>query len=133
MTIERFVKIVGYTIIGLFLLLFFIPFVGLSLYDAIRRSPGAILEFFRLPGCWMILVGPILFWISLAAFYFRLPKESRGVYVAEKPGGFYFRAIALLFREYRRIHGFDWLLWIVAASGALTLVIVVALIASAKR
>jgi hypothetical protein len=106
--------------------------VGFTLYDAVRRNPGALLEFIRLPGCWMILLGPILLWISLATFYFRLPKELRAVYVAQKPGGFYFGAMRLLFVEYRRRHGYDWLLWIMTASGAVTL-IVIALLAMSKR
>ena len=79
----------------------------------------------------MILLGPILFWISLATFYFRLPKELRGVYVAKKPGGFYIGAIRMLFVQYRRQHGYDWLLWIMSASGAVTLVIAIALVADA--
>src|SRR2546428_13819786 len=103
---ERFVRVVRYVVIALFLLLFFVPYVGFMLYDAVRRNPGALLEFFRLPGCWMILLGPILFWISLATFYFRLPKELRGVYVAKKPGGFYIGAIRMLFVEYRRQQGY---------------------------
>src|SRR5436309_7959285 len=93
---ERVVRVVGYIVIALFLLLFFFPYVG----SAVRRNPGALLEFIRLPGCWMILLGPILLWISLATFYFRLPKELRAVYVAQKPGGFYFGAMRFLFVEY---------------------------------
>jgi hypothetical protein len=77
----------------------------------------------------MILLGPILFWTSLAMFYFRLPKELRRVYVAQKPGGFYIGAIRMLFAEYRRQHGYDWLLWIMSASGAATLVVAIALVA----
>ncbi len=79
----------------------------------------------------MILLGPILFWISLTTFYFRLPKELRSVYVAQKPGGFYVGAIRMLFAEYRRQHGYDWLLWLMSASGAVTLVIAIALVADA--
>jgi hypothetical protein len=93
------------------------------LYDAIRRNPGALLEFLRLPGCWMIVLGPILFWISLAVFYFRLPKEIRVVYVATKYRGYGIAAIRMLFAEYRRRHGYDWLIWMMAASGAVTLIV----------
>lgn len=134
MRFERVVRGIGYTIIALFLLLFFVPFVGLSLYDAIRRNPGALLEFIRLPGCWMIVLGPILFWISLAVFYFRLPKETRVVYVATKYGGGYdIGAIRMLFAEYHRRHGYDWLLWIMSASAAVTLVIIVAIVATTSK
>ncbi len=129
-SIERGIRIVGYVVIGLFVLLFFIPFVGMMLYDAICANPKAILEFLRIPGCWAFFLGPILFWFALMTFYFRLPKELRTVYVATKPGGYRLEAIAMLVREYRARHGYDWLLWILTASGLVTLVIIADVIAA---
>src|SRR6266496_4336957 len=112
---ERGVRRFGYIVIALFVLLLFIPYVGISLYDAIRRNPRAAFELIRLPGCWLIVFGPILFWISLVAFYFRLPKELRTTYVASRRV-LYFGAMRLLLAEYRRQHGYDWLIWMMAAS-----------------
>src|SRR5207253_550866 len=83
-----------------------------------RRNPRALIEFAQIPGCWVIVAGPLLLWASLMAFYFRLPKEVRRVSLGTMgwPRDLQFGAVADLFREYRRRHGFDWLLWLQALS-----------------
>jgi len=117
--VERWIRYVAYTVIGLFLLAV-AAFVGAILFEAVQRNPHALVEMLALPGCWIVICGPILLWISLVAFYFRLPKDIRRAHVSEyrylNPG-----VVVALAQEYHRIHGFDWLLWIVTASGVLTL------------
>jgi len=130
---QRVIRRVAYAIIALFLIAFFIPFVGFTLFDGLRRNPRALIEFAQEPGCWVILAGPVLFWISLVAFYVRLPKEVRARKVGTLGRRYDFGAIATLFREYRRLYGFDWLLWVMAASGALTLLIVAMLVIADSR
>ncbi len=130
--VERGIRRAGNVVIALFIFLFFVPYVGSMLYDAIRRNPRALLEFLQLPGCWMVLLGPVLFWTSLASFYFRLPREIRQQHVGVLRSHFDLGALAFLFHEYRKLHGFDWLLWIMVLSGVLTLVVVAAAIAAAN-
>jgi hypothetical protein len=130
MSIERVVRKIGYTIIALFVLLFFLPFVGLSLYDAIRANPRALLEFLREPGCWLIVLGPILLWASLAAFYFRIPKLVRSRSVGTLGMRYNVGAIVTLFRDYRRARGFDWLLWVMVGSGVVTVALIAVLLSS---
>ena len=126
----KWIRIIAYTIIGLFLAGFFVPFVGMALYDGFRRNPRALIEFAQLPGCWLTVAGPLLFWVSLAAFYFRLPKETRRVSLGTLGINDVRPSVARrLFSEYRRRHGYDWLLWLVTLSGIVTLAIVVILVA----
>ncbi|MEK6374956.1 MAG: hypothetical protein AABO58_19950 [Acidobacteriota bacterium] len=129
---ERAIRVIAYVVIALFIAAFFIPFVGITLFEGFRRNPRALIEFAHLPGCWLIIAGPLLCWTSLMAFYFRLPKEVRTASLGTlgastlRIGG-----IVNLVRQYRRRYGFDWLLWTVTLSGVITAGIYVFLITSA--
>lgn len=131
---KRAVRVVGYVVIGLFIAGIFIPFVGVTLFEGFRRNPRALIEFAGLPGCWLIIAGPLLCWASLMAFYFRLPKEVRTASLGTlgasslRIGG-----IVNLVRQYHRRYGFDWLLWTVTLSGIITVAVYVFLIVNSAE
>jgi uncharacterized BrkB/YihY/UPF0761 family membrane protein len=74
--LEGVVRKALWWIIGLFVFLAFVPFVGMTLRDAFARGPFPWRE--MLPGC-VVLLGPFLLWIALAAMYFRAPRELRTI------------------------------------------------------
>jgi hypothetical protein len=129
---ERAIRVIAYVVIALFIAGFFIPFVGMTLFEGFRRNPRALIEFARLPGCWLLIAGPLLCWASLTAFYFRLPKDVRTASLGTMGvGRLDIGRIVDLVRQYRRRYGFDWLLWIVTISGVLTVAIYVLVIIAA--
>jgi len=75
----------------------------------------------------MILRGPILFWISLATFYFDFQRNCDVFTLLRN------RAVSTSMQSecFLLNTGYDWLLWIMSASGAVTLVIAIALVADA--
>lgn len=112
---ERALRKALWWIIGLFVFLAFVPFVGMTLFEGFKRGPLPWRE--MLPGC-ALMFGPVLLWISLAAMYFRAPKELRTIYFGDfgDRGGFSGRynvgGIIRFFSGYRKHFGMD--VWFIA-------------------
>lgn len=128
---ERVIRTVGYVAVGFFLAFIFLPIVGFALYNALVRERAKAVAFLAEPGLWIIAAGPVLLWTSLVLMYFRLPREVRSVNVGTfgrndlRIG----RLMAML-RQYRHIHGFDWVLWAMSLSALVTAVLLMALAVS---
>lgn len=122
--LERAVRKALWFIIGLFVFLFFIPFVGLTLFDAFARpAPFPAREL--LP-CGALIFGPFLLWIGLAAMYFRAPRELRHIYFGEmgRAGRYDAAGIFQFFSGYHKRFGIDIWSWLVLISIPWTIVVI---------
>ena len=129
--LEKGIRRVAWVIIAAFLLLMFVPYVGMMLYDAFTRNPQAVIGFLLVPGCWAILVGPVFYMLSLAAVHFRLPQEIRRESLGQLGGrSGYYRSGGMthLFTEYFRQRGYDWVMWVVTVSGLVTFFVAAAIV-----
>ena len=116
-------------IIGIFVLLAFVPFVGMTIFDAFVRARWHFPWREMLPGC-VVIFGPFLLWISLAAMYFRAPRELRGIYFGQlgRGGGYYLGGISQFFSGYRKRFGIDVWFWLMLISIPWSVFVIVDLI-----
>ena len=136
---ERAVRKVALWIIGIFVFLGVVPFVGMTLFDAFARARGPFPWREMLPGC-AVLGGPFLLWIALAAMYFRAPRELRSIYFGNfgtrtqifgiSSGQIYLGGIRQFFRGYRERFGIDVWFWLMLISIAWSVIAAVALVVS---
>ena len=127
--LERVVRKVLWWTIGVFVFLVVVPFVGMTLFDAFARARGPFPWRELLPGC-VVLFGPFLLWISLAAMYFRAPRELRGIYFGQLGGStgvYYLGGIARFFSAYRKRFGIDVWFWLMLISIAWCIILIVSL------
>jgi len=130
--LERVVRKVLWSIIGLFVFLAFVPYVGMMLFDAIAHARGPFPWRKMLPGC-AVLFGPFHLWIALAAMYFRAPRELRNIYFGqfgESTGNYYVNGIYQFFSGYKKRFGIDVWFWLLLVSIAWSIVIIIAVVAS---
>lgn len=118
-TAERVIRRIAAVIIALFLLAF-AAFVFLSLFD----DPARLLRFLReavaTPGFWLVLLGPVGFWISVMIVALRLPRKARSMDMGALGRRLHLGNLLEAFRQYRRHFGFDLVLWSVVISGTLS-------------
>jgi hypothetical protein len=135
---ERAVRKIAWWIIGIFVFLGVVPFVGMTLFDAFARAPFPWRE--MLPGC-AVMGGPFLLWIALAAMYFRAPRELRSIYFGNfgtrtrgvgniSSGQIYLDGILQFFRGYRKRFGIDVWFWLMLISIPWSVIAAVAVVAS---
>jgi hypothetical protein len=124
---ERVVRKVLWWIIGLFIFLAFVPFVGMTLFDGFARARGPFPWRETLPGC-ALMLGPFLLWISLAAMYFRAPRELRSIYFGHlggSTGDYDLGGIAQFFSGYRKRFGIDFWFWLMLISILWSVIVIV--------
>jgi uncharacterized membrane protein len=132
---ERAVRKVCWWIIGIFIFLGVVPFVGMTLFEAFARARGPFPWREMLPGC-AVMSGPVLLWIALAAMYFRAPRELRSIYFGDfgqrwrSPGRYYFDGISQFFSGYRKRFGIDVWFWLMLISIPWSVIVVVAVVVS---
>jgi len=127
---ERVLRKVLAWIIGIFVFLAVVPFVGMTLFEAFSRGPIPWRE--GLPGC-ALMFGPFLMWIALATMYFRAPKQLRSIYFSGWEFGlevFYFDRIFQFFSGYRKRFGIDGWFWLLLISIPWSVIVMVAVAVS---
>ena len=131
---ERALRKVLWWIVGIFVFLAVVPFVGMTLFEAFARARGPFPWREMLPGC-AALFGPFLLWIALGAMYFRAPRELRSIYFGDFSGGrsfgtYYLGGIAQFFSGYRKRFGIDVWFWLMLISIAWIVIVIVAVVVS---
>jgi hypothetical protein len=132
---ERVVRKVLAWIIGIFVFLAVIPFVGMTLFEAFARRRGPFPWREGLP-VFAAMSGPFLLWIALAAMYFRAPRELRGIYFSGGQGFggmLYFDRIYQFFSGYRKRFGIDVWFWLMLISIPWSVIVIVAAMLSLGR
>lgn len=126
--LERAIRKVLWSIIAIFVLLGVVPFVGRTLYDAFAHRRGPFPWRDALALC-AFVSGPFLLWISLAAMYFRAPRELRNIYFGQLGGRYSgrtdFAGIYQFFSGYRKRFGIDVWFWVVLMSIPWTIIVIV--------
>jgi uncharacterized membrane protein len=132
---ERAVRKVCWWIIGIFVFLGVVPFVGMTLFEAFARARGPFPWREMLPGC-AAMCGPFLLWIALAAMYFRAPRELRSIYFGDfgqrwrSSGRYYFDGISQFFSGYRKRFGIDVWFGLMLIAIPWSVIVIVAVVVS---
>jgi hypothetical protein len=131
---ERAVRKALGWIIGIFVFLAVVPFVGMTLFEAFSRARRPFPWTEMLP-VFAAMSGPVLLWIALAAMYFRAPRELRSIYFSRHGlggfgGMFYFDRIYQFFSGYRKRFGIDVWFWLMLISIPWSVIVIVAVVVS---
>ena len=119
---ERVARRIAAVVIALFLCAF-----GLFVAIHLLGDPARLLRFLRSsvyePGCWLVLLGPVAFWICFVTVALRVPRELRSRRVGQLGRTLHIGSVLHILRTYRAQHGFDAVLTGLLVSGSLSMVL----------